>query len=353
MHAEVILLLIKQAYGLPVPAAHEEPWQFWFDLATLGLNSNYYCNPVPPTLKEKARDNLSNLALGQTDIDVVREIITKINARNDPYLNPMTSTLHEHAEGLRRQRKSESRRGEASKKRRRLDVPPEPRGERRGHEKHRAASEAPRGSGSSNLSAQRSLAPGTASTPEERHRDRLPTPSTSSDSAGPGEANQISTEATNDSPQASLPVLSVLTMEHVETSTQHEDPNEALDNSAKNNDHDTTTPRASEEEDSLAEGEYFVQKIKSHRYLDLVKWRGRSEQRADWMLRGPTLRKGLRHADRILDSKLELEIQYEGYPEGETTWEAEHMLRCPNLVGPNLLEQYKEKHKLGVYQDSD
>lgn len=29
------------------------------------------------------------------------------------------------------------------------------------------------------------------------------------------------------------------------------------------------------------------------------------------------------------------------------------MLRCPNLEGPNLLELYKEKHKLGVYEDSD
>lgn len=126
-------------------------------------------------------------------------------------------------------------------------------------------------------------------------------------------------------------------MEHVETSTQHEDFSEALGNSAKNSDHDTTTSRTSEEEDSLAEGEYFVHEIKSHRYLDLAKWRGRSEQRADWMLRGSILRKDLLHADRILDSKLELEIQYEGYPEGVTTWEAERMLRGPNLVGPNLL----------------
>lgn len=29
------------------------------------------------------------------------------------------------------------------------------------------------------------------------------------------------------------------------------------------------------------------------------------------------------------------------------------MLWCPNLVGTNLLEEYKEKHKLGVYEDED
>ena len=65
------------------------------------------------------------------------------------------------------------------------------------------------------------------------------------------------------------------------------------------------------------------------------------------MPRGSTLRKGLLHGHRVLDSKLELEVQWEISPEGETTWEAERLLRCPNLIGPNLLEQYKEKHKLG------
>lgn len=84
-----------------------------------------------------------------------------------------------------------------------------------------------------------------------------------------------------------------------------------------------------------------------------MKWYRRPEQQADWISRGSILRKGKLHAEKILDSKLELEVQYEGYPEDETTWEAERMLRCPNLEGPNLLEQYKEKYKLGVYADSD
>jgi hypothetical protein len=37
------------------------------------------------------------------------------------------------------------------------------------------------------------------------------------------------------------------------------------------------------------------------------------------MPRRSVLRKGKHYADKILDSKLELEIQYEGYPEDETT----------------------------------
>lgn len=83
--------------------------------------------------------------------------------------------------------------------------------------------------------------------------------------------SQVPTDAANDSPHASLPVLSDLTMENVETSPQHEDSNEALDNSAGNSDHDTPTSRTSDQEDPLAQGEYFIQEIKSHRYLDLVK----------------------------------------------------------------------------------
>lgn len=141
--------------------------------------------------------------------------------------------------------------------------------------------------------------------------------------------------------------------EHTKSLPQHENPDIAPNIISKHNDPATPTSTTSEEEDPLSADEYFIQEIKSYRYLDLVKWHGRSEQQADWMPRGSILRKGKRHADRILDSKLELEIQWEQSPAGETTWEAEQMLRCPNLAGPNLLEQYKEKHKLRVYSDSD
>jgi len=68
------------------------------------------------------------------------------------------------------------------------------------------------------------------------------------------------------------------------------------------------------------------------------------------MPQGSTLRKCKLHAEKIVGSKLELEIVYQGYLEDETTWEAESN---PNLVGPSLLEQYKEKHKLGANEDSD
>lgn len=119
------------------------------------------------------------------------------------------------------------------------------------------------------------------------------------------------------------------------------------------NDPPTPASRSSEPEDPLDEGEYFIEAIKSHRYRNLVKWRGRSKHQAEWITQGSTLRKNNLQADRILESKLEFEIQYEGYAEDETTWEPERTLRCPGLEGPNLLEEYKEKHKLGVYEDSD
>jgi hypothetical protein len=141
--------------------------------------------------------------------------------------------------------------------------------------------------------------------------------------------------------------------EHNKSPPQYPSFNETLANSAEYNDSAAPTSRTNEDEDALAEGEYFIRVIKSDRCLDLVKWHRRPEQEAEWMPWGSILRKGKLYAERILDSKLELEIQYEGHPEAETTEEAERMLRCPNLVGPNLLQQYKEKHRLGVYEDGD
>lgn len=107
--------------------------------------------------------------------------------------------------------------------------------------------------------------------------------------------------------------------EHNKSPPQHPSSNKSLAKSAEHNDPAIPTSRTDEEEDALAEGEYFIQAIKSHRFLDLVKWHGRPEQQAEWMPRGAILRKGKLYAEKILDSKLELEIQYEGYPEDETT----------------------------------
>jgi len=179
-------LLTRQAHGFPTPAAHERPWLFWFDLATAGLISNYYRNRVPPKLKAQARDNFLALALGQSDIDVVHRIITRITARNDPYFDCIATALQEHAE--RPQRNSQGSRGEASEKRRRLDISPEPLGDARSRARHQTASETSRRSGSRPLSAHSSpAAPVTTITPEERQHDRSPTPPTSSGSAGPAE----------------------------------------------------------------------------------------------------------------------------------------------------------------------
>jgi hypothetical protein len=348
LHAEVILLLVQQAYGYPAPAAHERPWRFWFDLATLGLTSTLYRSPVPLALKAKAMDKLLAVALDQNDIDIVHEIITTLDGRKDPYLTWITIKLREHAEGL--QRAPQSIEGDGPRKRRRLDVLPEPRGDTRGRARRRNTTKAACRSGSR---TQRSPVWVTASTSEQPQRDQLPTPFTPNDSERPREPPQASTVAAKELSQALLSPLLEPALEHNNSPLQQQNFNETLANSTEPNDPATSPSRTNDEEDALAEGEYFIQEIKSHRYLDLVKWRGRSEQHADWIPRGSILRKGKLHAQKILDSKLELEIQYEGYPGDETIWEAERMLRCPNLEGPNLLEQYKEKHKLGVYADSD
>jgi len=190
-HAALVLLLTRQARGFPTPAAHERPWLFWFDLATAGLTSNYYRNRVPPNLKAQARDNLLALALGQSDVDVVNRIITKINARNDSCFDCIATALQEHAERL--QCNSQGSRGEAPNKCRRLDLSPEPQGDTRGRAKHRTTTEASRRSRSRPLSAHGSPAPPvTAITPEERQHDRSPTPPISSDSTGLAEIPRLS-----------------------------------------------------------------------------------------------------------------------------------------------------------------
>ena len=196
-HAALVLLLTRQVRGFPTPAAHERPWLFWFDLATVGLISNYYRNRVPPKLEAQARDNFLALALGQSDVDVVHRIITRITARNDPYFDCIATALQEHAE--RPQRNSQGSRGEALEKRRRLDISPEPLGDARSRVRHQTASETSCRSGSRPLSAHSSpAAPVTAITPEERQHDRSPTPPTSSGSAGPAEIPRLSLAATKD-----------------------------------------------------------------------------------------------------------------------------------------------------------
>ncbi|GAB7331959.1 hypothetical protein MBLNU13_g03873t2 [Cladosporium sp. NU13] len=132
---ELVLLLTQKAYGLPAPAAYEKQWEFWSDQATLGLNSTYYRDSVPPALKAQAMDDFLAVALGQTDVDVGHQIVARIIERNDPYTNCFSTTLHEHAEVL--QSRPQSSRNEAQRKRQRLEESPDPLGNMRGRAKHR------------------------------------------------------------------------------------------------------------------------------------------------------------------------------------------------------------------------
>jgi hypothetical protein len=85
----------------------------------------------------------------------------------------------------------------------------------------------------------------------------------------------------------------------------------------------------------------------------LVQWLGLEAKQATWAPQEIFFLNRKLSVGNILKTRLELELQFEDSPEGTTTWEPERHLRCPNLVGPNVLEQYKEKHKLGVYEDCD
>ena len=112
-------------------------------------------------------------------------------------------------------------------------------------------------------------------------------------------------------------------------------------------------PDPASQEDSLADDEHFIREIKGHQIYDLIEWRRTSKRETSWAPRGTQLGRGKTSAAKVLDSKIWFELQLEDKPENQTVWEPEEALRCPNLKGPNLLEQYKEQHKLGVYADSD